>query len=349
MDKLLRKYNQLYMSNQIQRRMQSYPRLTIITAVLMLLIGALIVILDWNQARQLVGNTAWRFLLVALGFVALAYLCASASVVLMLRAFSVGLDRLYLLKVGFVSTVLENLIAAPAGLSLRILVLGRYEVSHSQTVGASLLLSYLKNLVFYTLIPISLVYVIFSYPLVFGGVVAMIFMVVILVIFLTVANVIVLNGRIRASVLKRLGHIWRFTTHRDIEASLTRFGSAVTEGIAQLRHQRNMLLPMAGLILGDVAATIAALWFCFAALGVPVHLGVLITGFNFGVTLTVISFIPGDLGVQEASIAGIVAIFGVPFGQGLLVAILFRVLYYLVPFVMSLGLYWGLIRGTVRD
>ncbi len=158
------------MPNQVQRRVQSYPRLTIITAVVMLLIGALIVILDWNQARQLVGNTAWRFLLVALGFVAMAYLCASASVVLMLRVFGVGLDRLYLLRAGLVSTVLENLIATPAGLSLRLLVLGRRGVSNSQTVGASLLLSYFKNMVFYTLIPISLVYIIFSYPLVFGGV-----------------------------------------------------------------------------------------------------------------------------------------------------------------------------------
>ncbi len=177
----------------------------------------------------------------------------------------------------------------------------------------------------------------------------MIFMIVILVIFLIGANVIVFNKRLRASVLRRLGHIWRLTTHRNIETSLTQFGSAVTEGIVQLRHQRNLRLPIAGLILGDVAATITALWFCFAALGVPVHLGVLITGFNFGVTLTVISFIPGDLGVQEASLAGILALFGVPFGQGLLVAILFRVLYYLVPFVISLGFYWGLVRETVRN
>jgi len=55
-----------------------------------------------------------------------------------------------------------------------------------------------------------------------------------------------------------------------------------------------------------------------------VHIGILITGFNFGITLTVISFIPGDLGVQEASIAGILAIFGVPFTQGVLGAMLFR-------------------------
>jgi len=89
---------------------------------------------------------------------------------------------------------------------------------------------------------------------------------------------------------------------------------------------------------------IAALAFCFKALAIPVHLGVLITGFNFGITLTVISLIPGDIGVQEASIAGILAIFGIPFSQGVIGAILFRVVYYFVPFIFSLGFYWNLLK-----
>jgi uncharacterized membrane protein YbhN (UPF0104 family) len=52
------------------------------------------------------------------------------------------------------------------------------------------------------------------------------------------------------------------------------------------------------------------------------------------------------MGVQEASIAGILAIFGVPFSQGVLAAILFRVLYYLISFIFSLGFYWSLRNET---
>ena len=95
-----------------------------------------------------------------------------------------------------------------------------------------------------------------------------------------------------------------------------------------LKTRRKFGLLLAVTVIGYVAAMIAGLFFCFKALVVPVHLGVLITRFNFGITLTVISFIPGDIGVQEASVAGILAIFGVPFSQGVLGAILFRVLYY---------------------
>jgi uncharacterized protein (TIRG00374 family) len=215
-----------------------------------------------------------------------------------------------------------------------------------QTVGASLLLSYFKNLVFFILIPLSLIYIIFSYPLVFGGVTIMVLLIMILIVVIVAATFILFNGRIRAFVLRVIGNIWHFITRKHIEKRLSDFGESITQGFNQLKQKPKFGLLLAGLIVGDVAAMIAGLAFCFKALGIPVHLGVLITGFNFGITLTVISFIPGDLGVQEASIAGILAIFGVPFSQGVLGAMLFRVLYYFVPFVVSLGFYWSLIRET---
>ena len=299
--------------------------------------------------RQLWGKAEWNYLGIAFGFVAVSYLLASISMVVMLRVFGVGLDKFYLLRVGFVSNVLSNLIAIPASLALRLLVLGRHGVLPNQTVGSSLLLSYFKNLVFFILIPFSLIYIIFSYPLVFGGVATMVLLIVILIIAIGVSTYIIFNGRVRAFVLRILAHAWRFVTHRSIEKSLNDFGDAVTQGIVELNKKRKFGLLLAVLIIGDVAAMIAGLSFCFKALGIPVQLGVLITGFNFGITLTVISFIPGDLGVQEASIAGVLAIFGVPFSQGVLAAILFRVLYYFVPFIFSLGFYWSLLKETRRD
>jgi len=321
-------------------------RLTVIAIGLMIIIGAVIIFLDRNQVRQLWGKAEWSYLGIALGFVAISYLLASLSVVVMLRVFGVEVEKLYLLRVGFVSNVLSSLIAIPASLALRLLVLGRHGVTPSQTVGSSLLLSYFKNLVFFILFPFSLIYIIFSYPLVFGGVAIMVLLIVILIVVIGAATFILFNGRIRAFVLRVIGNIWHFITRKHIEKRLSDFGESITQGFNQLKQKPKFGLLLAGLIVGDVAAMIAGLAFCFKALGIPVHLGVLITGFNFGITLTVISFIPGDLGVQEASIAGILAIFGVPFSQGVLGAMLFRVLYYFVPFVVSLGFYWSLIRET---
>ena len=332
------------MASAEKQRRQSHPRLTVIAIVLMILVGAIIIFLDRNQVRQLTVKADWSYLGIAFGFMAVSYLLESISMVVMLRVFGVGLDKYYLLKLGFVSVVLSNLVALPASLALRLLVLGRHNVTQSQTMGSSLLLSYFKNLAFYGLIPLSLIYIIFTYPLVFGGVAAMVLIIVIMGISIAVGTVIIFNGRIRAFVLRKLGRIWHFLTRRNIETSLSNFGNAFTQGITELKRKPKFGLLLAGLVLGNVAVMIACLFFCFKALAIPVHLGVLITGFNFGITLTVISFIPGDLGVQEASIAGILAIFGVPFSHGVLGSILFRVLYYFVPFIFSLGFYWSLLR-----
>ena len=340
------KYNEIDMANSEQRKLQSHPRLIIIAIGLMLLVGAIIIFLDRDQVRQLEGKAEWNYLGIALGFIAVSYLFESMSTVVILRVFGVGLEKFYLLRLGLVSAVLSNLIALPASLALRLLVLRRHGVSQSQTVGSSLLLSYFKNLIFYSLIPISLVYIILTYPLAFGGISIMVLIIVILVAAIVVATVIVFNGRVRSFVLRILGHIWHFLTRKNIETSLNNFGDSITQGITELKQKRKFGLLLGALVIGDVAAMITGLFFCFKALSIPVHLGVLITGFNFGITLTVISFIPGDIGVQEASIAGILAIFGVPFSQGVLGAILFRVLYYFVPFIFSLGFYWSLLRET---
>ena len=334
------------MVNAEQQKSPLNMRLTVIAIGLMIIIGAIIIFLDRNEVRQLWGKAEWDYLVIALGFVAISYLFASLSVVVMLRVFGVEVNKFYLLRVGFVSNVLSSLIAIPASLALRLLVLGRHGVTPSQTVGSSLLLSYFKNLVFFILIPFSLIYIIFSYPLAFGGVAVMVLLIVILIVVIGAAAFILFNGQIRAFVLRVLGNIWHFITRKHIEKRLSDFGDSITQGFNELRQKPKFGLLLAGLIVGDVAAMIAGLAFCFKALGIPVHLGVLITGFNFGITLTVISFIPGDLGVQEASIAGILAIFGVPFSLGVLGAILFRVLYYFVPFVVSLGFYWSLLEST---
>jgi uncharacterized protein (TIRG00374 family) len=328
------------------RKRQSSPRLTIISVVLMILVGAVIIFLDRNQVAQVWGKAEWGYLVVALSFIALSYFLEAIANVVILRVFGVKLDKYYLLRLGFVSSVLSNLIALPAALGLRSLVLERRGVSQSQTISSSLLLAYFKNLVFFTLIPISLVYIIISYPMVFGGVAVMLLIIVVLIVFITVATVITFSERLRGFVLRTLARVWRFLTHKNVEASLNKFAVAVTQGIAELRQKPKTGFILAALVIGDVAAMITGLFFCFKALSVLVHLGVLITGFNFGITLTVISFIPGDLGVQEASIAGILAIFGVPFSQGVLGAMLFRVIYYFVPFVFSLGFYWNLLKET---
>jgi uncharacterized protein (TIRG00374 family) len=334
---------------QKPRSSQTYSRLTIISVFLLVAVGAVIVLLDRKQVVHLLDTSNWSYLVGALILTSVSYVAGSASFVVIMRVFGNRIKTSHLLNIGMASMVLQNLIGQPAGLSLRILLLGRQRVRNHETVAASLLLSYFKNLLYFSLIPISLIYIVFSHPLPAFGVTTVLLIIIILIALLLVATGIAFNARLRVFVLHGIARIWQVVSRRNIQNTLEQFSEAVTLGVEDLKKRRKNRIPLAISIAVDVATSIAVLWFCFAALGIPVSLGVLLTGFNFGITLTVISFIPGDMGVQEATMAGVFALFGVPFSQGVIAAVLFRVVYYFVPFVISLAFYWSLLREKVAE
>jgi uncharacterized protein (TIRG00374 family) len=327
-----------------QNPARSYSRATLIAVLLLVAIGAAIIIIDRRQVEQLLATSNWSFLAGAILFTIISYMAGAASFAVMTRVYRIELRDRHVLNIGLVSMVLMNLIGQPAGLSLRILLLGRHHIATSRTVAASLLLSYFKNLFYFALIPLSLLYIVFSHPLPAFGVATIVLIVVVLIVLLGVATGVALYARLRGFVLRGIARIWHAVSRRNINLQLEQFNDAMTLGVSDLRRSPQNRLPLAGTIVTDVVTTIVALWLCFAALGIPVEPGVLLTGFNFGITLTIISFIPGDMGVQEASMAGVFALFGVPFSQGVIAAVLFRVVYYFVPFVLTLPFYWSLLR-----
>ena len=63
-----------------------------------------------------------------------------------------------------------------------------------------------------------------------------------------------------------------------------------------------------------------------------------------GVALGVMSMVPGGLGVQEGSMAGTYHLLGVPLEEAVLVSVLFRLVYYVIPFLVSLAFYRRIMR-----
>jgi uncharacterized protein (TIRG00374 family) len=328
---------------------RSYSRLTVITVLLLVAVGAAIIIIDRKQVALLMDTSDWRYLVGAMAFTGISYLAGGTSFLIIMRIFKSKLGIAHLMNMGMVSLVMQKLIGPPSDMTVRILLLGKHGVKNSEIVASSLLLSYFTNLFYFSLIPISLMWITVSHPLPAFGIATILLIIFVLISLLIVATSIAFASGVRNYVLRGIGNIWRKVSKRDIQKHLDQFSESLKLGTDNLMREKKNRLPLAFTIVADVLTTIAALWFCFAALGIPVGLGVLVTGFNFGITLTIISFIPGDIGVQEASMAGAFALFGVPFSQGVIAAILFRVVYYFLPFIATLPLYWTLLRGKVTD
>ena len=58
---------------------------------------------------------------------------------------------------------------------------------------------------------------------------------------------------------------------------------------------------------------------------------------------------PAGIGVQDFSMAGVFALLGYSFEQAVLASILWRGVFYLLPYIASLGFYWHLMRKMRRD
>lgn len=327
---------------------KSHQQLIIVGAVLLLaVLGMIIVAWNWDQVQQVLGEADWRLVPVALLFSALSYVCLVYGFVVICRLFRVRMSRRLLFEVGFVSFALGHLVASGgvAGYSLRFLLLKKRGLPIKGVVVASLFHSTLNNLFLFALVPIGLVFLLLNYPLPRGEVIDIGLAAGLLFVLVVLVVLVVFSDAFRARVLNTVSRVWSGITRREIEKRLEDFNSTLAQGVGSIRARPLALALPIVLVVSDWAAMVAVLGFCFDALGHLIGPGVLVIGFAVGIAAGLLSMIPGGLGVQEGSMAAVYALLGVPFGQAVLAAILFRVAYYFIPFLVSLSFYWRLMRG----
>jgi uncharacterized protein (TIRG00374 family) len=331
------------------KKTPAFPRLTLVAIVLLLAVAAVILILDRNQLSSLLKTSNPRWLIWAFACVAVSYLSGATSFLLLMRVFGVKLRASHLRNLGLVSLCMCNVVGSPTDIMLRVLFLGRHGVKNSDIVSASFLMQYLKDMTYYILVPASLLWIGISHPLPSYGTVTLITIGAVIATAIAILTSILFSARLRRPVLTAVQKVWRAVTHRDIGVHLERFNQTLSEGTSNLLKHKRQIPPVLATTFGEIGGIILSLWFCFKALGVAVSPWVMLTGFNLGVTLGLFGFIPGRIGVQEATMAGVLALFGIPITVGAIVALVFRVVYYLIPFIVTLPVYWSLFRERVGE
>jgi uncharacterized protein (TIRG00374 family) len=154
-----------------------------------------------------------------------------------------------------------------------------------------------------------------------------------------IINFGVFSKRFRSGILRFISRLVRIIMRQNITTAIAKFDKTFTDGINLLRAQPRRMLGLLILVTGDWVFCIATLWVCFMGLGSKVSIEVVASGFFIGIAAGTASMIPGGLGVQEGSMAGVYTLLGVPFERALLTSILFRVAYYFIPFLIGLVIY----------
>jgi len=334
----------------MQQNKLRQQRLVVIAIVALVLLAVLLVILDWSDIRQVLGKANWGLSIIALLFTVISYLCLSFGYVIVNKVFGIGTGWRELLQVGLVSTALNNILAflGAAGHSLRLALIKRPGVVAGEILAASVFHSYLNNIMMFFLLAVGLILLLCGHIVYGGGSVSLGLITGVLVLSLVVATAIILVNRLRMWVLHIFSTVLHFVTRRDLSPVLTDLDHALGYGIAALRAHKVTMTLLTVLMAADWAFAAVALWFCLDAFGNPPSIGVLLSGFGIGISAGNLSMLPGGIGVQEASMAGTYSLLGISFSQGVLAAILFRVVYDFVPFFASLALYKRLLREHKR-
>jgi len=311
------------------------------------LAGFVVVYLDWEKFAPVFHQAEATPVLVGLLFTGLAYTCVGFAFALVSRMLSIDMSLRDLAEVGFVSTILNHVATTGvvAGYSVRYLLMHRRRVTMKEVLAASILHFYLTSLDMLTMLPVGFLYLLLNATLPAGitAVAGLITLFMAAVAILATGMIFRENWRRRLeSVLARLG---KTLLRKDFGPVLHRFDTSLSSGVAAIRRQPATLLMVMALTWIDWFASVAVVWLCFDAFGDPVQLGIVLSGYVIGVMAGVLSMIPGGFGVQEGSMAGVFVLLGVSFEQAFLASVLFRAIFFLIPYFVSLVFYRRLLRN----
>ena len=321
-------------------------RIIALVVGIFVVVAVILLAVDWHEVKAVTSKASWAPTAIAVAFALASDACLSYGYVLVNRAFSIKLKTSELMEIGFVSSTINNIMAflGAAGHSMRLMLLRRRSVASGEIMGASLFHSYINNVIMLGLFVIGLASLLFRHSVTASSPAAIISGVVLIVALFAVVTLVVILQPLRRFVLDLLRKVWRAATKRDIGRFLANFDDAMTRGLQAFRTRRLLLAAMLTVMVGEWALSAGGLWFCFAALGTPPHVLLLLAGFSIGISAGNLSMLPGGIGVQEASMAGVFALLGIPFGQAALVAIMFRIVNNFIPFFVSLPFYFRLLR-----
>jgi len=320
--------------------------------------AVLVLLFVFSDARKLWQTASavdpW-LLLVPLACALVSYVLMTLSYQGIADAAGAAVPFWEMLKITFVANT-ANYIVSTGGLSgfaLRLYFFLRLSIPSGTAVIISLIQGFLTNLVLLVFVVIGFAYLLTAHNLhgyALGAMAAMLFL---FALAAAVALLLLLHRSLRRRTLFILAEAAHWTMHRFVprhkpaRVRVWRFQRNLNRGIEfLLMRKRRMIVPTLW-IIADWGFTLLILYGAFLAVHYPIPLTFVIVGFAVGIVLSLVSFVPGGLGVMEGSMAAIFTSLAVPFETAVVAVLIFRLAYYVVPMIVSVFFFRRmLVQGT---
>ncbi len=324
-----------------------YQRKIILPILLLVLLGVILIIIDGQQMIQVLRQADWRPVPGTFLLVAFSYFCISYSYVIVAQLMGIQMGWLDLAETCFTTTVMNHVVRSGgvAGYSVRYLIMKQHGVSLNDVLSSSFLHFYLSSLDMLTMLPIGIGYVFLTIDLPRGIAILLAILTFLSALIAFLASLVVFNDNFRRWLADIAAWIVRGVAHKDVDEGLYKFSHRMTYGTAVLRKHPRQSWTVVLLVFIDWWASLFAFGFCLDAFGPALPTGAVIAIFVIGIMAGVVSAIPGGIGVQEGAMTGLAVLFGATFEQAILAAMLFRVVYYFLPYLVSPLFYLRLLRA----
>jgi uncharacterized protein (TIRG00374 family) len=320
----------------------------ITTAILLfvVVVGIVLVISQADQIWVAIKQANWAELPGAFLFTIAGYTCMGLAFAYVSQMIGIRMRLRDLAEIGFISSIINHVVAAGgvAGYSIRYILMNRHGATMNDVAAASLLHFYLTSLDMIVMTPVALGYLMLNANIPRGVAIMLGGMTVLLTVGAILATILIFSQNLRQPILKALALVVKKVLRRDIDSEMVKFNQTVSTGVRAMYEEPRKLILIMLLTILDWVASVIVLSHCLDAFGAHVPIGVVITGFVIGMVAGVLSMVPGGLGVQEGSMTGVFVLLGVPFEQAVLGAILFRAIFFIFPYLVSLAFYRRLMQ-----
>jgi hypothetical protein len=321
------------------------PKIIFVLAATIL---ALIIIFNWQKILESLGKANWYYLPFAFIFSLFSYASSGYGFVLISRIFQIKEKAKRLFEIGFVTVIFNNLLSLGGltAFSTRIFLINHHsekKVPIRNILSASLFHSYLYTLSVPAILPFGFIYLLFHEGLTKQEIITLSSALILSLSFFIVVSLIIFHRKFRRKILEIINRLWQYFFKSQLKSYFESFDKTLHQGIIFFQNNPVFILATFTTIVADWVFALIALKLCFLALGLTTNASVLLIGYLLSVMVGTLSMIPGGLGIQESSMSGIYALFGLPLEITLIGSILFRIIFYFAPALISLAFYWRLL------
>ena len=310
---------------------------------------------DGRELLRAAGEVSWVRILIPIIATILSYATMAASYEGIARAASTPIGFSAMHRITYVSNTINYMVSTGglSGFAVRMYFFRKNGIPLGRAVTISFVQGLITNLTLLFFLIFAFIFLLTHESL---SPAALASAAVALLIF-TVATLLLVGLFLHAPTRRRtirwiIGGI--YTLSRRIlgparapsKVSLLRLGHNIDDGLAFMQKNGGAMIAPIAFIIADWFLTLGVLWGCFFALGLDVPFALISVGFAIGILSTLVSITPAGIGIMESAVTTIFVALGQPLEPTIIAVILFRMIFYALPFGMSIAFFHGMFQDA---